>query len=104
MRQKLPDTAANIIFKNNLTGTVGIYTEALWHNRYKTQFGFKFSFNMLVNPKTNYTMQNTYSIFPVSYFSTTYHITVKKITGFMQGNLGTKAVSFQIGTSYRIGR
>jgi len=103
-RKNLVDTAANIIFKNNLTGTIGIYTESLWRNRYGTQYGLKFSLNMLINPKSDYTMQNTYGIFPISYFSMTFHMTTKHITGFMQGNFGTKAVSFQIGTSYRIGK
>ena len=59
---------------------------------------------MLVNPTSNYTRLNTYSIFPVTFFSTTFHITANQFTGFMQGNFGTKAASFQIGTSYRIGR
>ncbi len=103
-RKNLPDTAANIIFKNNLTGVIGIYTESLWANRFRTEYGLKFSLNMLVNPRSDYTMQNTYSIFPISYFSTTFHITTKQFTGFMQFNFGTKAASFQIGTSYRIGR
>ncbi len=103
-RRALADTAANIIFKNNLTGVIGIYTESLWSNRYQTQYGLKFSLNMLVNPESNYTMQNTYSIFPISYFSITYHMTVKHFTGFMQGNFGTKAASFQIYTSYRMGK
>jgi hypothetical protein len=101
-RKNLPDSAANIIFRNNITGTIGIYTESLWHNKYNTQFGFRFSLNMLINPKGNYMMQNTYSIFPVSYFSMSFHVTVKQFTGFMQTNFGTKAASFQIGTSYRI--
>ena len=103
-RQHLPDSAANIIFKKNLSGTIGIYTEALWSNRFKTQYGLKFSLSMIVNSKSNYTIQNTYSIFPISYFSTTFHTTVKHFTGFMQGNFGTKAASIQIGTSYRIGK
>lgn len=67
-RKNLPDTAANIIFKNNLTGTMGIYTESLWRNRYMTEFGFKFAVNMLINPQSNYTRLNSYSIFPVSFF------------------------------------
>jgi hypothetical protein len=103
-RKNLPDSAANIIFRNNLTGIIAIYTDALWSNQHMTQFGFKFSLSMLVNPENNYTRFNTYSIFPVSFFSTTFHITAKQFTGFMQGNFGTKAASFQIGTSYRISK
>ncbi len=103
-RKNLPDTAANIIFKNNLTGVIGIYTESLWTNRFRTEYGLKFSLNMLLNPGSDYTMQSTYSIFPISYFSMTFHTTAKQFTGFMQFNFGTKAASFQIGTSYRIGK
>jgi hypothetical protein len=99
-RENLPDTAANIIFKNNFTGTIGFYTESLWHNRFNTQYGLKFSLNMLLNPQSDYTKEDTYSIFPISYFSTTFHITAKRLTGFMQFNFGTKASSFQIGTSF----
>ncbi len=103
-RESLPDTAANIIFKNNFTGTIGIYTESLWHNRWNTQYGLKFSLSMLLNPQGNYTKEDTYSIYPVSYFSTTFHVTTKRSTGFMQFNFGTKASSFQIGMSYMIAR
>jgi hypothetical protein len=103
-RQALPDTAANIIFKNNFTGTLGIYTESLWRNRSNTQYGLKFSLNMLLNPQSDYTKENTYGIFPISYLSTTFHMTAKRFTGFMQFNFGTKASSFQIGTSYQISK
>jgi hypothetical protein len=103
-RKNLQDSAANIIFKHHLTGTIGIYTDALWRNNHKTQFGFKFALNMLMNPTSNYSRLNTYSIFLVSFFSTTFHITANQFIGFMQGNFGTKAASFQIGTSYRLGK
>ena len=42
-RRSLPDSAANIVFKNNLTGTIGIYTDALWSYPNRSQFGLKFS-------------------------------------------------------------
>ena len=103
-RQKLVDSAANIVFKNNLTGTIGIYTDALWSNRYHTQYGLKFALNMMVNSRSDYNIQDSYSIFPVSYFSMTFHTTVRQFTGFMQGNFGTKAASFQIGTNFRVGK
>jgi hypothetical protein len=103
-RKNLPDSAANIIFKHQVTGSIGIYTDALWRNRQNTQFGIKFALDMLMNPPNNYTSLNTYSIFPVTFFSTTFHITANQFTGFMQGNFGTKAASFQIGTSYRLGK
>ena len=103
-RKNLPDSAANIIFKQHVTGAIGIYTDAIVRNNHNTQFGLKFALNMLVNPTSNYTRLNTYSIFPVTFFSTTFHITANQFTGFMQGNVGTKAASFQIGTSYRLGK
>jgi hypothetical protein len=103
-RESLPDTAANIIFKNNFTGIIGLYTESLWRNRFNTQYGLKFALSMLLNPQGNYTKENTYSIYPISYFSTTFHITAKRSTGFMQFNFGTRASSFQIGMSYLLAR
>ena len=101
-RKNLVDSAANIVFKNNLTGTFGIYTDAVWSNKYHTQFGFKFALNMLINSRSDFATQNTYSIFPLTYFSITYHVGVKQFSGFMQGNFGTKASSFQIGTTFRL--
>jgi hypothetical protein len=103
-RKSLPDSAANIIFKNNLTGTIGIYTDALWSYRNGSQFGLKFSIYMLINSKSDYTAYGSYNIYPLSFFSLSFHGTVKKFTGFMQLNAGTKASSFQIGTSYRLSR
>ena len=103
-RKNLPDSAANIVFKHHLTGSIGIYTDALWRSKHMTQFGFKFALYMLMNPTSNYTRFNTYSIFPVTFFVFSFHITANQFTGFMQGNFGTKAASFQIGTSYRIGK
>jgi hypothetical protein len=102
-RRGLADSAANIVFKNNLTGTIGIYTDALWGSRKnKNQYGLKFSLYMLVNSKNEYSNLYTYGIYPVTFFSTTFHTTIRRFTGFMQGNFGTKAASFQIGTSYRL--
>ena len=103
-RRTLPDSAANIIFKNNLTGTIGIYTDALWSYRNGSQFGLKFAIYELLNSEKDYTIRNAESIFPINFFSITFHGTVKRFTGFMQGNFGTKAASFQIGTSYRLSR
>jgi hypothetical protein len=103
-RQNLVDSAANIVFKNNFMGTIGIYTDALWSNKYHTQYGLKFALNMLLNSRSDYMVQDSYSIFPLTYFSMTFHTTVKQFTGFMQGNFGTKAASFQIGTNFRFGK
>jgi hypothetical protein len=103
-RKSLPDSAANIIFRNNLTGIIGLYTDALWSYRDGNQFGIKFSVYRLLNAETEYTSQNAYNIFPVIFFSLTLHGTGKRFTGFIQFNAGTKASSFQIGTSYRISR
>ena len=103
-RKNLVDSAANVVFRNNLTGTFGIYTDALWSNRNHVQFGFKFALNTMINSRNDYTVQNSYSIFPLTYFSITYHVGVKQFTGFMQSNFGTKATSFQIGTTFRLAK
>ena len=103
-RQSLPDSAANIIFRNDLTGTIGIYSDALWSYRNGSQFGIKFGIYQVVNSQKEYTVQNANIIFPVNFFSLTFHGTIKRFTGFMQSNIGTKASSFQIGTSYRLTR
>jgi hypothetical protein len=103
-RKSLPDSAANIIFRNNVTGMIGLYTDALWSYRDGTQFGIKFSVYRLLNAESEYSTQYAYDIFPVLFFSLTLHGTGKRFTGFIQFNAGTKASSFQLGTSYRLTR
>jgi hypothetical protein len=109
-RKNLPDSAANIIFRKPITVTMGLYTDCIWQNRHKVIFGFKFSGGMIINSGRDYTKKETdpdfpaNNIFPITYFSITYHMTRDRVTGFIQFNFGTYADSFQVGFSYRLGK
>jgi len=103
-RDKLPDTTANVIFRNHFSAYLGLYTEWLWTNKHKTEFGFKMSVGEDLNPGSHYTSYYAESILPLYSFSIAYHVTKARFTGFMQTNFGTYATNFQIGLSYRLGK
>ncbi len=103
-RDKLPDTAANIIYRRHFSAYLGLYTEWLWTNRHKTEFGFKIAVGEDLNPGSSYTSYYSESILPLYCFSIAYHVTKYRYTGFMQTNFGTYATNFQIGLSYRLGK
>lgn len=103
-RNKLPDTAANIIFNRHFSAYLGMYTEWLWTNRHNTEFGFKIAWGEDLEPGSSYRKFNAPSIMPLYCFSITYHVTKERFTWFMQPNFGTYATNFQIGFSYRLGK
>jgi hypothetical protein len=104
-RKLLPDSAANIIERNQQTGSLGINTELVFKGRSNNKFGIKIAGGSYLHQvrshfyNTNYTPGQTYDLV---YFSNTYHFTVNKVTGFFQLNFGTKAGNFQAGINYRL--
>lgn len=104
-RKNLPDSAANIIFRNHFTAYLGFYTEWLWTNRSLMEFGFKIVGGWLLNSPGNYSnWNNSNYIFPVTYFSPSFHVTKDHYTGFIQFNFGTYADNFQFGFTYHLGK
>ncbi len=111
-RNGLPDTAATIIFRQKFTGTIGLYTDLLWRDHHKNEWGFKFSVGEVINPQSNYSIYQkvvypatpTTNIFPLSYFSTAFHMSNGPYAGFIQINFGTYEDNFQVGVSYRLGK
>lgn len=106
-RKDLPDSAADMNFRNTFTGTLGLYTDYSFTDRHRIISGFKFAAGMMINPNSNYLhVQDIKSanIFPVTYFSTTFHIAKDQVSAFIQLNLGTYADGFQCGISYRLGK
>jgi hypothetical protein len=101
---KLPDSAANVIFRKHFSAYIGLYTEWLWTNKHRTEFGIKMAGGMDLNPGSNYSNYHAASILPLYCFSVAYHFTKYRFTGFMQGNFGTYASNFQIGLSYRLSK
>ncbi len=104
MRGKLPDTAANVIFRKELSAYLGLYTEGLWTNRDNIEFGIKLAAGMDLNPGSSYSNYYTQSILPLYSFSITFHLKKDRFAGFLQSNFGTYADNVQIGFNYRLGR
>jgi hypothetical protein len=104
MRDKLSDTATNIIFRKQFSAYLGLYTEWLWTNRDKVEFGFKLATGMDLSPGSNYTKYYAPSILPLYSFSMAFHVKKDRYTGFIQTNFGTYADNIQFGLSYRLGK
>jgi hypothetical protein len=103
-RDKMPDSLANIIYKRHFSAYLGLFTEWMWTNKHKTEFGFKLALGEDLNAGSNYTCYYAKSILPLYSFSLTYHVTKDRFAGFMQGNFGTYATNFQFGLCYRLGK
>jgi hypothetical protein len=103
-RDKLPDSAANIIFRKHFSAYMGLYTEWLWTNRDKVEFGFKMAAGMDLNPGSSYSNYYGPSILPLYFFSIAYHVKKDRFTAFIQTNFGTYADNIQFGLSYRLGK
>ena len=104
MRSKLPDTAANIIFRKQFFAYLGLYSEWIWTNRDQIEFGFKLAAGMDLNPGSNYSNYYAQSILPLYSFSVAFHVKKDRYTGFIQTNFGTYADNIQFGLSYRLGK
>jgi hypothetical protein len=104
MRNKLPDSAANIIFRRHFSAYLGLYSEWLWTNHNKIAFGFKLAAGTDLNPGNNYSQYYAQSILPLYCFSITYHMSKDPFTVFIQTNFGTYADNIQFGISYRLGK
>jgi hypothetical protein len=104
MRGKLPDTAANIIFRKQFSAYLGLNSEWLWTNRDRIEFGFKLAAGMDLNPGSNYSNYYALSILPLYSFSVAFHVKKDRYTGFIQTNFGTYADNIQFGLSYRLRR
>ena len=104
LRSKLPDTAANAIFRKQFSAYLGLYTEWLWSNQKQTEFGFKISAGEDLSPGSCYGRYYSELSLPLFSLSLNYHVTRQKYTGFMQVNFGSYASNIQFGLSYRLGK
>jgi len=103
-RKNLPDTMADIIFKNNLTATLGIYTDIMGKTSRGIEFGYKVGYGIQLNSTGDFTKVQQSGFFPLTYLSQTFHLTDHRLTWFIQLNIGIYASSLQTGFSYRIGK
>lgn len=103
-RKNLPDTAANVIFQNNLTGTLGLYTDFVAKSRQGVRIGYKLGWGVLLNPESDYS-KAYYSgtINPIIYITNTVHVSTEKYSGFLQLNISSfHAINLQLGTAFHL--
>jgi len=103
-RKSLPDSAADIIERNQNMGSLGLSTELIFKGRSANQFGIKIAGGSYLHQLHSHTSPNNYysRTYDLAYFSNTYHFTVRKVTAYFQINLGTKSGHFQAGLNYRL--
>jgi hypothetical protein len=103
-RKALVDSSADVIFRNNITGTLGISTDIIGRSRGGTEFGYKAAVGFMLNPISDYThVYNPGDVNPILYASHTLHLTKQNVTGFLQFNISTyHAGSIQFGFSYKL--
>jgi hypothetical protein len=104
LRNKLPDTAANIIYRGRFSAYLGLYTEWVWTKMNQTEFGIKMAVGEDLIPGSSYRNYFAPSILPLYCFSVAFHIKKDHFTGFIQTNFGTYADNIQFGLSYRLGK
>jgi len=106
LRKSLPDSAADEIDRKNYIGSLGINTEFIFKTRRMVESGVKIAFgSYLRRLYYNGDINNSnyyYHYDDLLYLSTTYHITIKKNTGWIKFNLATHAAHFQLGYNFRL--
>lgn len=105
-RKNIVDSAADVVFRKNVTGTIGLYTDIIAKSRHGAEFGYKMSWGFMLNPESDYTHVYTQNaVNPVAYFSNTFHFSKENITGFVQVNLSNSyAGNIQFGINYKLGK
>ena len=105
-RKNLPDSAADVTFKKNITGNIGIYTEIIHKSKHGAEFGYKMGWNFILNPSSDYThVYSPNSVNPIGSFVNTIHFSKGKATGFVQINISNSyAGNVQFGLNYRLGK
>lgn len=100
-REKLPDTAANLISKSRNFVTFGFHSDLEFQTR-RGYSGFKMGAVFSARNETRYSNSGAATRMLPGYFSVTYHYTRERITTFYQANLGTYAAGLMIGINYRL--
>jgi hypothetical protein len=105
-RKNLPDSNADVVFRKNITATLGVFTDIIGKSRHGGEFGYKMGLGFMINPSSDYThVYNRNTVNPVAYFSNTIHFSKSNISGFVQVNLSNSyAGNVQFGVNYRLGK
>jgi hypothetical protein len=101
-RKGIPDSAFDILATYGHVFTLGGSTEIVGKTRHGTEFGYKIALGTLIFPAGNYHGKENYD--RPYYFYNTLHVTKGRVTGFLQGNIGVHAASFQFGVNYNLSK
>ena len=101
-RKGIPDSATDILATYGQVFALGGMTEIVGKTRHGTEFGYKIALGALIFPNGNYRGDESRN--RPFYFYNTLHVTKKKVTGFMQVNIGVHAASFQFGVNYNLSK
>ena len=102
LRQKMPDSSAQAITREQYFHTIGFTTNVIKKYRKSgTSFGYKCGF--YISTSRTRRLDNYYgnNLLPM-YMANTLHLTRGRITGFAQINAGSYAVNFQTGFNVRL--
>lgn len=102
-RTKLPDTAANIIYRGKNYLTISIGTDFVFKTR-SGSFGFKNAVVTATSSETDHYSREIYHSRTPAYFSQTFHLTAKRITGFYQLNYGNHSFGMLTGINYKLSK
>lgn len=103
-RNHLPDSVANIIYRNNRFGSIGLSTEMVFKAR-NGAIGMKFAYgeSFYRNIDKERSLARSKSVYlPPGYYSTTFSYTKQKYTLSIQLNADEHATSGQLGFTYKL--
>lgn len=102
-RNKLPDTAANLIDRNRTTLTICLSTDFVAKTRQGSS-GYQFAY--IFNPKRlpGFDAARYAKSYQSAYMTHTLHINIQKVTGYFQLSMGTFSTGMQLGANYRLGK
>jgi len=102
-RNKLPDTAANLIDRKAGYMTISFGSDLVFKTRHGS-IGIKMTSVHPMRRETYFDGSRIPSRYTSGYFSQTFHLTVNRITGFWQVNFGDHIAASQLGLNFRLGR
>lgn len=101
-RKKLPVTAANLIDYSNRFSTISITSDIIGKLKNNISIGYKVAMGITPRLFTYYNETGEASHVLPANLSQTLHLTNKRVTGYLQGNIGYRAASFHLGVNYRL--
>lgn len=101
LRKQLPDSAANLIERRKNYMTLSFGSDWVFHI-YDGAIGYKIAYVMALSRLRGFDSEKNPFFRVPGYLSQTFHVTIRRITGYTQFNFGTYAMNFQFGLNYRL--